>query len=37
MEDEMMDLDAEESYDSESDEIPATVKRVPDAKKENPV
>jgi len=35
MEDEMMDLDAEDSYDSESpDEIPATVKRVPD-KKEN--
>jgi hypothetical protein len=35
MEDEMMDLDAEDSYDSESpDEIPAKVTRIPD-KKEN--
>ena len=35
MEDEMMDLDAEDSYDSESpDEIPAKVTRLPE-KKEN--
>jgi hypothetical protein len=36
MEDEMMDLDAEDSYDSESpDEIPAKVTRLPEKKKEN--